>query len=131
MQILPYQFTKHRWKSALKLLIDTINHHLHSNNLLNKNQYGFLPQKSTVDAELAAKEFAQAHLQQRNLVIMISLDVKGAIDAAWWSSILGNLRELRRPRNLYNLTRSYFGDRVATFHANTYSVERKVSMGCP
>ena len=74
-----------------KLLIDRINHHLHSNNLLNKNQYGFFPQKSTVDAALAAKEFVHAHLQQRNLVIMISLDVKGAFDVAWWPSILGNL----------------------------------------
>jgi len=27
-----------------KLLIDRINHHLHSNSVLNKNQYGFLPQ---------------------------------------------------------------------------------------
>ena len=69
-------------KVLKKLLIDRINHHLHSNNLLNKNQYGFLQQKSTVDAALAAKEFAQAHLQQRNLVIMIRLDVKGAFDAA-------------------------------------------------
>ena len=28
-----------------KLLIDRINHHLYSNSLLNKNQYGFRPQK--------------------------------------------------------------------------------------
>jgi hypothetical protein len=62
---------------------------------------------------------------------MINLDVTRAFDAAWWPSILGNLRDLRCPRNLYNLTRSYFSNRVATFHANTYSVERKVSMGCP
>ena len=62
---------------------------------------------------------------------MISLDVKGTFDTAWWPSILGNLRDLRCPRNLYNLTRKYFSDRVATFHANTYSVERKVSMGSP
>jgi len=35
-----------------KLLIDRINHHLYSNSLLNKNQFGFFPQKSTVDAAL-------------------------------------------------------------------------------
>jgi hypothetical protein len=101
-----------------KLLIDRINHHLYSNNLLNKNQYGFLPQKSTVDAALAAKGFAHAHLLQRNSVIMISLDVKGAFDVAWWPSILCNLCDLRCPRNLYNLTRSYFCDKVEIFHAN-------------
>jgi len=62
---------------------------------------------------------------------MISLDVKGAFDAAWWPSILCNLRDLRCPRNLYSLTRSYFSDRVAILHATTYTVERKVLMGCP
>jgi hypothetical protein len=111
-----------------KLLIDRNNHQLHSNSLLIKNQYGFLPQKSTVDAAWAAKEFVKAHLQQRNLVIMNSLDVKGAFDAAWVPSILCHLRDLRCPRNLYNLTRSYFTERVAIFYTNTYSVERKVSM---
>jgi len=91
MQIPSYQLLNIGGKVLEKLLIDRINHHLHSNNLLNKNQYGFLPQKSTADAALAAKEFVPAHLQQSNLVIMISLDVKGAFYAAWWASILGNL----------------------------------------
>ena len=81
-----------------KLLIDRVNHHVYSNNLLNENQYGFLPQRSTVDAAMAAKCFAKANLQQRNFVIMISLDVKGVFDAAWWPSILCNLRDLRCPK---------------------------------
>jgi hypothetical protein len=42
-----------------KLLIGRINHHVFSNSLLNENQYGFLPQKSTVDAAMAAKGFAR------------------------------------------------------------------------
>ena len=62
---------------------------------------------------------------------MISLDVLGAFDAAWWPSILYNLRRHGCPRNLYNLTRSYFSDRVAILHANTCRVEKKVSRGCP
>jgi hypothetical protein len=39
--------------------------------------------------------------------------------------------DLPCPRNLNKLTQNYSSDRVATFHANTYKVERKVSMGCP
>ena len=35
------------------------------------------------------------------------------------------------PGNLYNLTRSYFSDRVAILSANTYRKERKVTKGCP
>ena len=114
-----------------KLLIDRINHHIFSHSLLNGNQYGFLPQKSTVDAAMAVKGFVRENLQQRNYVVMVSLDVKGAFDAAWWPSILSNLRDLRCPKNLYTLTQNYFSDRIAIFYANTYTVERKVSMGCP
>lgn len=114
-----------------KLLIDRINHHLYTNNLLNSNQYGFILQKSMVDAALAAKRYAHSHIQQRNFVIMVSLDVLGAFDATWWPSILCNLCARSCPGNLYNLTRTYFSNRGVILHANTHSVKRKVSMGCP
>jgi hypothetical protein len=64
-------------------------------------------------------------------VIRTNLDVKGAFDVAWGPSILFNQRDLRCNTNLYNLTWSYVSNKVATFHANTYKVERKVTMGCP
>jgi len=67
-----------------KLLIDRINHHVFSNSLLNKNQYGFLPQRSTIDAALAAKGFVWENLQQKVCVILVSFDVIGAFDAVWW-----------------------------------------------
>ena len=82
-----------------KLPIDRIDHHVFSHSLLNGNQYGFLPQKSTVDAAMAAKGCVRENLQQRNYVVMVSLDVKGAFDAAWWPSILSNLR-FRRCRKI-------------------------------
>jgi len=114
-----------------KLLIDRINYHLHSKSLLNENQYGFLPQKSTVDASMSAKDFVHTHLLRRNVVIMTSLDVQGAFDAAWWPEILNKLRDLQCPGNLYDLTRSYFSDKVAILSANTYRKETKVTKGCP
>ena len=50
-----------------KLLIDRINHHVFSNSLLKGNQYGFLPQKSTIDAALEVKGFIRGNLQQKKL----------------------------------------------------------------
>jgi len=38
-----------------KLLINRINHHVFSHNYTNNNQYGFTPQKSTIDAAVAVK----------------------------------------------------------------------------
>ena len=40
-----------------KVLISRIMHHVYTNNLLNKNQYGFTPQTSTVDAVMALKDY--------------------------------------------------------------------------
>jgi len=60
-----------------KLLINGINHHVFSNSLLNEKQYGFLPQKSTIDTAVAVKGFVQENLQQKNCVILVSLDVGG------------------------------------------------------
>jgi hypothetical protein len=39
-----------------KLLISRIMHFVHSNNLMSKDQYGFTPQTSTVEAVMALKE---------------------------------------------------------------------------
>jgi hypothetical protein len=114
-----------------KLLIDRINHHVFSSSLLNGNQYGFLPQKSTVDAALAVKSFIRDNLLQKNCIVMVGLDVKGAFDAAWWPCILSNLRDLRCPKNLYDLSFDYFRDRAASLQANTHTTKRTVTKGCP
>ena len=80
---------------------------------------------------MAVKQYALSHMQQRNYVIIVNLDVQGEFDSAWWPSILCNLRALNCPRNLYNLARSYFSKRVAILHTNTYKVEIKVMARCP
>lgn len=80
---------------------------------------------------LAAKEFVWENIQQKNCVIMVSLDVREAFDAAWWPSIPSNLRVLCCPKNLYVLASNYFSDRVGTLNANTHSVKRVVTKGFP
>jgi len=62
---------------------------------------------------------------------MVGLDVKGAFDAAWWPSILNNLRDLRCPKNLYDLSLNYFSERETSLHADTHTVKRNVTKGCP
>jgi len=52
-----------------KLLIDRINHHVFSNNLLNENQYRFFPQKSTTDTALAAKFIRETHHKKKKIVV--------------------------------------------------------------
>jgi hypothetical protein len=73
-----------------KVLINRIMHHTYSNNLTSKNQYGFTPQTSTVDAVMAQRDFVHDSLNGQ-YVALISFDVKGAFDAAWWPSIVTSL----------------------------------------
>jgi len=62
---------------------------------MNDNQYGFTPQKSTVDAAMEVRQFIEQHLERKGIVLTASLDVKGAFDSAWWSAILKGLREAK------------------------------------
>jgi hypothetical protein len=66
---------------------------------MTNKQFGFTPQKNTTDAIMEEKRFIEPVLENREVVIMTSLDVKGAP----WTSILHCLKELNCPRNLFHL----------------------------
>ena len=106
-------------------------HHTYSNNLISKNQFGFTPLTSTVDAVMAFKEYVQDSIKDGQYVAVIGLDVKGAFDTAWWPGILASLRNLKCPGNLYRLNVSYLKDRTAFLTMNNGLVQRTISRGCP
>ena len=54
---------------------------------MNRNQYGFTPQRSTIDAAMAVNDFVLEGLVAEEVIVLVSLDVKGAYDVAWWPSI--------------------------------------------
>ena len=93
---------------VLEKLLNRIMHYIYKIEYLNDSQYGFTPQKSTTDAAMAVKQFIEPELEKDEVVIMASLDVKGAFDAAWWPAILKELRDAKCPRNLYQLKQDYF-----------------------
>ena len=75
------------WKILEKLFINGINHHVFSHNSMNKNQYGFTPQKSTNFAGMTLKNFATDGLRAEDVVVIVSLDVKDNFDADGWPEI--------------------------------------------
>jgi len=80
-----------------KALIYRIMHHVHINNILNHNQFGFTPKKCTTDAAITVKEFIEEGLRKGLITILVSFDVKGAFDPAWWPSILMALKDFKCP----------------------------------
>jgi len=89
-----------------KALINRINHHIHSTEYLKRNQCGFIPQTSTIDAIMALNEFVQEGFSKGEIAVTVSLDVEGAFNSAWLPSVLKNLQESGCPRNLYNLKKN-------------------------
>jgi hypothetical protein len=77
------------------------------------------------------KEYIEEGMRQGHITILVSLDVRGAFDAAWWPSILKTLKEFNCLINLYNLAKSYFSERSATLCTNSIQMERDMSKGCP
>jgi len=77
------------------------------------------------------KKNLEPELGNRKVVIMTSLDIQGAFDAAWWPSILKELKDSGCPRNLYHLSQGYFSQRSAVMSTNGVSIERRVIKGCP
>ena len=98
---------------------------------MNNNQYGFTPQKSTIDAAMAVKNVVIEGLTAGDVIVLVSLDVKGALDASWWPAILNGMRAYECPNNLFNLARSYFTQRSAYLYTNNYRIQRELSKGCP
>jgi hypothetical protein len=114
-----------------KLLINRIVHHVYKTVFLNDNQFGFTPPKSTTDAAMAVKQFIEPELERGRVVIMASLDVRGAFDAAWWPAILKGLRDAKCPRNLYQLMQEYFRETRAVISINSSKMEKNITKGCP
>jgi len=127
----PISLLNYGGKVLEKLLINRINHHAYSTGYLNKNQYGFRPQTSSIDAVLALKEFVEDGFRTGEITIIVSLDVEGAFNAAWWPAILKSLKDSRCPRNLHNLTRSYLSNRRATLQTNNNKIDSLITRGCP
>ena len=113
------------------ILINRINHHVFSQGFVNGNLFGFTPQKGTIDAAMAVKVFVKEGLAAGEVIALVSLDVQGAFDAVWWPRILKELRACGCPKNLYELTKSYFTQRTATLSTNSLHLEKEISRGCP
>ena len=112
-------------------MINRINHCVYSNDYIDKSQYGFTPQLSTIDAVMAVKYFVEGGFSSGEVATLVSLDVEGAFISACWPNILKSFKESGCSRNLYNLTMSYFSQRQATLQTNNIRLETEVTKGCP
>jgi ribonuclease HI len=117
------------------LMTSRLNWFLYTNHQMSQNQYGFLPQKCTVDAILDATEFARRAKESPSSAklhaLLIALDVEGAFNNAWWPYIFHQLKVKNCPRNIYALALDYFRQRTVTVETESLSITKAVEIGTP
>lgn len=109
-----------------------IRKHCETNNLLNPNQYGFQPKKSTEIA--ASKLFSDITrgLNERKPTIAILIDFKAAFDTIWHKALIYKMHMMNFDQNIICLVKNYITNRqFAVKINNTVSSNRKVVAGAP
>lgn len=103
---------------------------LGSRDLLNLRQYGFMPQRSTEDALYDAVRLMESSLKRKRIMVVISLDIEGAFDNAWWPGIVQLLIEKGVDRHSVELVDSYLSDRTIVVNYAVARSERPTTKGC-
>jgi ribonuclease HI len=113
-----------------KLLVKRISWKFHRLNKLSKQQFGFTQQKSAEDAMLAAVTCIKQATKDGHHVCVISLDIKGAFDNAWWPHLMQQLARLDCPLNIYNVFKDYLSDRMVEIRYAGASSAKSSNKGC-
>lgn len=95
-----------------------------------QRQFGFKEQTGTVDAINTLIDTIRKAKQERSQVVAVSLDIRAAFDNAWWPVLLHRLRDIRCPKNIYGLIKSYLRDRRVVLDHGGVRVSRATSKGC-
>lgn len=97
---------------------------------LHPNQYGFMPQRGTEDALYDLMGHIRAEIKAKKIVLLISLDIEGAFDNAWWPSLKKQMVAKNCPRNIYALVASYLEDRNIRVNYARATSEKGTTKGC-
>lgn len=91
-----------------------INLHLHDNNIIINEQFGFRKQHSTVLQLLRVSEHIAFEINKNRSTGMVLLDLKKAFDSVWQHGLLFKLNNINLPIALIKILRSYFMNRSCT-----------------
>ncbi|GFV32873.1 RNA-directed DNA polymerase from mobile element jockey [Trichonephila clavipes] len=98
---------------------------------LSSVQYGFTPHKSTENALLLLNEIPKRDKKKHLHSILISLDIKGTFDNAWWPCILNVFKKVGIPINIFSLVADFLNDRVVKMQLGSTSAIRCLERVCP
>ncbi|CAK1589895.1 unnamed protein product [Parnassius mnemosyne] len=113
-----------------KLFTNRVQWQLGKENKLSRRQYGFTPQKSTEDALYDTITLIRNGLHKKEIVILVSLDIEGAFDNAWWPAIISELRKKQMDTAMLKLITSYLSNRKISLKYAGQNVSLPTDKGC-
>ena len=115
-----------------KLLNDRLSYFLHQiPNGIAYRQFGFTPQKSAEEAIMEVVRRQDNILKNKTYGFIVSLDITGAFDNAWWDLIIVMLKRYKVPGNLLRIMQNYFSERKATLPLGGKEYSKNLTRGCP
>ncbi|UYV75265.1 hypothetical protein LAZ67_12003163 [Cordylochernes scorpioides] len=100
------------------------------NNLLSPKQHGFIKSKSTITALNNIIDIIMEH-KTKELTALVTIDIAGAFDNAWWPAILKIIDEDNLPESLIRTIQSYFKSRKTKFTYENLTINKQITKGCP
>ncbi|KFM61453.1 Hypothetical protein in type-1 retrotransposable element R1DM, partial [Stegodyphus mimosarum] len=120
-----------RSKVLDKMFTQRLTYYLVKNKLLNPAQYGFTKGRSTTDALNRVQDIILNNRQNNLHTCIISLDVTSAFNKLWWPALKTKLKDLRCPKNLYQLITSYLTERQVTYKRDALNIMMNYHKGAP
>ncbi|GBP91215.1 hypothetical protein EVAR_60665_1 [Eumeta japonica] len=75
---------------------------------LQATHYGFTPERGMGDALYDIMTYIYRELNLKKIILMVSLDIEGAFDNAWWPALSTQLRAYKCPMSLYGMVHGCF-----------------------
>ncbi|CAK1583171.1 unnamed protein product [Parnassius mnemosyne] len=113
-----------------KLFVNRLQWQLGAEGKMSRRQYGFTPQRSTEDALYDMLTIIKEGISKKQIVALVSLDIEGAFDSAWWPAIINQLSYKDVDESVLRLITSYLTGRKIKLRYAGEEVVKHTNKGC-
>lgn len=115
-----------------KIILSRLNAFIENNNLINKEQFGFRNQHSTVHQIKRMTNLIKRNKRQRLSTGVILLDIEKAFDSIWHNGLIYKLKKYGFPLHIVKIIKSFLTDRAfKVVINNSTSSPRNITAGVP
>lgn len=115
-----------------KIILARINTHIIENNIINKEQFGFRPQHSTVHQIKRITKIIKTNKRLKLSTGMVLMDIEKAFDSIWHNGLLYKLNQFKFPFYIIKIIQAFLTDRSFNVTLNNaVSTDRNIPAGVP